>query len=433
MRRPPLIAVIALIWLVMPFASAQIPDDDPVDAQLKWYDRALERADLTKGAFSVLRFPAGYEFKPRYRHDPKQKKRILDPDFYCTQCAKEKRIEDPGDRAAHRLVERDEPQILKWIFELTGGKGVFIEDDDFKLFVDLPGFNLKKDWSPQFVDDLKELGDIFPDVTEKTVVIDSHKVAHLYLIRAHRLLRDFWWMVDSSNAKLKALYGWMGPFMGMRGKQEFYIFGSEKQRKEFCDRYIGVASIDSQCWHLFRDRAMLGAMHEQKKGDPQNRNTFNHLLMHNLLDGYRAYTFKIPSWIQMGAAHWVERRENLHFNNWCFSEGGDVKLPNWWRWYPQIRELVSKGEAQPLVEVCSATEFSELPIEYHMIAWSWFCFLLRLGPEKLPIFLNEVKSKAEGESLYDVQTRAFKKAYGVTMLQFDKAWREWVMRTYPAQ
>jgi hypothetical protein len=50
----------------------------------------------------------------------------------------------------------------------------------------------------------------------------------------------------------------------------------------------------------------------------------------------------------------------------------------------------------------------------------------------MQVFINELKAKVPAESLYQAQIRAFQKAYGITMLQFEEGWKAWVLEIYPS-
>ena len=140
---------------------AQIPTDDPVEAQLKWYERQFERPDLIPGAFEVVRFPTGYKYEPKYEHDRKSKKRILNPDFYCTQCVREKRI-DGQNRRSYRLMEQEEEEVMDFLHTVSKRRPIFLEDRQFRMFIGLDGINAKKHRNPFLKEELVELADIFP-------------------------------------------------------------------------------------------------------------------------------------------------------------------------------------------------------------------------------------------------------------------------------
>ena len=404
-------------------------------AQSEWYERSFERPDLVPGAWEVARFPTGYHFKARYRHDPKDKKRILNPDFYCTRCVREGRIAASGSREDVRLCQRSEAEALAWIERsLRIKKYSYIEDESFKLFMELPGFNTKKFRNPFRVAEMEELHDIFPKVSKKTVVLNDHQRAHLYLIRAHRLLRDWWWLVGSNPSSFGTSYPPLkGNLLGMKNKQEVFVFRRRRSYATFLEWAIGAKTVaEGCCWHHLSDRAMLMAMHGQGAVEPAVQNFFLHRMMHNYVDAYRVYSFKLPAWLQMGLGHWVERRESAAYNSFCFSEGTLPRVLNTSKWLPKIQKLVAKGKVKPFVEIANFTEYGDFPPSYHMVNYSLVCFLISLGPKKFRVFINEMKSKKVNESLHAAQVRAFRSAYKMTLLRFDQRWRAWVAAVYPS-
>jgi hypothetical protein len=436
-----------LASLVLQLAVAQPSDPRELakasaEAQKAWYDRAHDRPDLVPGAWEVVRFPTGWKPEPRYKHDPSNRKKILNPDFYCNRCVKEGRIPPATDRAQHRLLQRDEPQVLAWLKrELRVDRYTLIEDDEFKLWMDLDGFNVRdvanagtahQCLNAFLKEELIELSDLFPEVDEKTTVLDDHRRAHLYLNRAHRLQRDFWWLAGTNEAEVRKNYPYLGPYMGMKGKQELFVFDSQRDFERMMDWYVGAkVASGGICWHHLTDRAMLMAMQAAGQHDAETENHFFHWLMHNLLDAYRMYGFKLPAWFQMGLASFVERRECTNYNSFCFSEGTYPRLLYEEKWLPRIKQMVRKDQVMPFVEAAPVIEYGNLAPEYNMIAYSLVCYQFSLGPEKMKRFINALKEKPTQESIYAAQVRAFETAYGITMLQFDEGWRRWVLAVYP--
>ena len=406
-----------------------------LEREARYCDYRRERKDLTRGAFEVLRFPTGWTFQPRYKHDPKRKSRILNPDYYCTLCVAEGRIPDPGNRSSVRLAQRKEEDVLRWIREeLKIRKPAYLEDDSFKIFLDLPAMSTKRYPNRFLREELEQLHDVFPKISKKTTGLNPHQRLHLYRIRAHRLLRDFWWLAGTTEEELRARYPHMaGPYMGMKNKQEIFVFRKRKHFNRFLQWSIGVRTeAEGFCWHHHIDRAMMMVMFDSGERDPSTQNFFLHRLMHNLVDAYRTYQYKLPAWIQMGIAHWVERRETPRANAFCFSEGTTPEKMLETRWLPKVRKMVLKGDVPPLAQFAGVTEYGELPLSYHMVTYSLFSYLMSLGPEKFPVFLNILKEKRKGESLQSLQLRAFKKAYGLDLIRFDQGWREWVKLIYPS-
>ena len=67
-----------------------------------------------------------------------------------------------------------------------------------------------------------------------------------------------------------------------------------------------------------------------------------------------------------------------------------------------------------------------------MIVWSQVSFLISLGNDKAAKFVQILKSKKKGENLYNLQVRAFRKAFGLSIPVFEEQWKEWVKKTYPS-
>lgn len=429
------VGVLPLLLLVASLSaqSARQIAKASAKAQAEWYDRAFERPDLHPGAWEVVRPDTGYEVPPPYEREGK---RLLDADFYCTRCILEGRLPavDPASRQDVRLCQNSEERVLRFIREeLEVRRFTYIEDARFKFFCDLPGMKTRRDRNPFLVQELEELARIFPRISKRTTTLNDHQRAHLYLIRAHRLLRDIQWFLHADGEKFAKRFPKLDPnTMGMYDKQEVFVWTRKKHHLRFVEWGIGATvAVEGICWHHLRDRAMFLSMHSDRQRDPCVANWFAHRLAHNFLDAYRIYTFKLPAWLQIGLGHWVERRENTLYNTFCFSEGMLPKVIKRPRWMPDVKKAVRKGDVPPFVEWCDRTEYSAFQPQDHRVMWSMFCYLLSLGPEKLGPFVDEMKSKKNEEPVAQAQVRAFKKVYGLSLLQFDAGWRKWVLAVYP--
>jgi hypothetical protein len=406
--------------------------DSSRQLQEAWYDRQAERADLVPGAFEVLRFPTGYSFQPRLKRDPNDRRRLLNPDFHCTRCAREGRILPGRGRLPDRLMDRTAGPLWEWIQKKTDSEAIYIEDDFFRLVSHLGEVNLRLFPNPFLKEELAELGDLFLEVTPRTSVLSPHQRAHLYLIRMHRLRRDFEWLCGMKGEDVRTRYAHLGPIMGMKGHHEVYLFRRDRDYHAFGLHTIGRPSTFGQVWHLFEDGAMVLQTFEGNLTDPELRNRVFHLLAHNLLDGFLRYSFKLPAWFQQGLGAWVERREGIRSNTYCYSEGVIPEVLADFRWLPRIRKRVATGDHPPFVEVMDFNEYGQMPVADSLLGYSWFCYLLRLGPEKMPRFIQILKSKTETDSLREIQNRAFREAYGITPLAFEEGWKAWVLAVYPS-
>jgi len=417
-------------------------------------------AQVQRGSYEK---PDVYEFAPpleperRYRREAAKPRQIVNADFFCTRCAREGRIpfETREEAAflleeevtfpqefrgrtsrrhgAFRFVEHDGGLVLERLREeLDARNPIYIEDRFFRLYTDIRGFSTRKFPYPRRELELRQLSDIFPEVSEKTVKLDSHRRAHLYLIRAHRVLRDFAHTVDHDPEKREFWY--LGPYLGMSQKFEIFIFPTQRHAGKFMNTFLGhPAYLDGECWHTLQDDSMIAIMHEQNLHDVWLNNTFTHRLAYNMLQGFRGYQYDLPAWFLLGYGHLMERRERTDFNTFFFGEG---RMPtDWWgrgKWKPAIRKWVAKNEVRPLVELAPITHPNDITAEERGVIWSIVSYMMQeLGQEEFGRLVRVVSEKREGETLHELQVRAFREVYDLDMLRLFEDWKEWVLRTYP--
>ncbi|MEZ6196531.1 MAG: hypothetical protein R3F20_12525 [Planctomycetota bacterium] len=403
--------------------------------------------------------PDVYEFAP-LRKPPEYKRKgklILEPDFFCSFCSKKGKIEAKtrddmrqtfevvkkyptefeGRKeqtfGAFRMMETDGQDMLAWLEkELPSRDAVFMEDANFRMYCDIPGFNTKKVVMPRRDYELGLLHSVFPRVTDKTVTLSPEHVAHLYRFRAQRLLDDFQALVayDPKSAD----YAYSGPWMGMKNKFEVYIFRKKKDFVKFSTYTLGENSeaSDGFCWHNLRDRSMVAALHCEGLNDDELNNAFTHRLSYCLLSALRAYQYDVPTWVHMGFSHLMERREYTGYTTHIFGEGKIPKTRLISKWKPSIRKDIAKKEVPPLVEWFAAEGDNGLSWEMHLNAWSLMSYLMQKDQKAMGVFLNLLKKKGDRETTLESARRALKTAFDLTPIQLDEAWRAWVLETYPA-
>ncbi|MFT7620268.1 MAG: hypothetical protein ACI97A_003925 [Planctomycetota bacterium] len=418
---------------------------------------AVAHAQLKGEAPDVYEFAPALVYKPKYKHDEKRKKIILNPDFFCSQCAKEGRIKhkhrdelkqvlemtkkfpipmDNGEKERRhgrfRLMDRPAGPIIDFLMKQKKTKSpVFIEDRTFRIFCDLPGFSTKKYISPRREIELEQLHDIFPKVSKKTVTLNPHQRAHLYLIRAHRILRDFKGLAKADAHKKDMAF--KGPYIGMYEKFEIYIFQRQENMLDFIKSTLGSADEDGRCWHNLKDASMSAILHSQKRNDFELNNTFTHRMAYNIITGYRKYQYDLPTWVALGYAHLMERRERTDFNTYLLGEQRLPKFPTAKKWKVKIRKLiVSKKVPRSFAEIAAFEKLSDVvPIEHFMV-WSQMSFLMNRDQEKMGKFINILKDKKTGESTRNLVIRALRIAYGLSIPVMEEQWKEWVLSTYPS-
>ncbi len=435
------------IWIVAVFVALLVPSL-PVRGQSGSVRGKMEKPDV---------YDFGYPktWTKKYRHSEATPRLILNPDFFCSQCAKEGRISyktreemvdilevdktypNPleGKTKEHfgefRMLERPGHLVLRrFMNDMKLKDPVFIEDPFFRIFVDLGSFHSKMPPYARREFELSQLADIFPRVTSKTISITPHQRAHLYHFRAHRLLAEFQHLVGYDPKAPYMVYA--PPFMGMRQKWEVYIFRKQKDASAFVEGFLGQKVNDGLCWHLLTERAMLTILHGERRRDVDVNNTFTHRLCYNFITGYRGYAYDLPAWLALGYAHLMERRERTDFNTIIFGEGRIPKfrLPS--KWKVGVKKAVLAKKAPPFQEFAAYESVGRIPPKMHPQIWSLVSYLVQLDQKKMGRLINILKEKKKGESTRNLLRRALAASYGLTLAQVDEGWREWVKTTYPS-
>jgi hypothetical protein len=209
--------------------------------------------------------------------------------------------------------------------------------------------------------------------------------------------------------------------------------------------YLGRDSKFGQRWHFKDVGCLIFTIATECDEGRLKHDTALHCsvafnLSQNLLDGFRYYSYDLPVWIREGIGHWYERRVDPKWNSFDQTEGSPADMRKTWRWEPLVRGLVTGGgKFAPFAEAYTWRDFGTITFNDHMAIWSRFDFLMAQGQEKWRTFLFEIKGRVDAQWLADqsdlvgATREALQKAYGISVLQFDEKWGEWVKATYPAQ
>lgn len=425
-------------------------------------------AQRLKEAPDVYQFGPPFEYTPRYQHDEKRSKIILNPDFWCSQCAKEGRIKFEhrddmkdlleadktfpypmdGKKGAHygtfRLIEHEPDVVLKFLWGLNKGRSknrVFIEDEYFRVYTDLEGFHTKQPVYPRREIELQQLSDIFPEVTDKTIVLNAHHRAHLYLIRAHRVLRDWKNLIEYDEKDSHLTY--IGPYMGTRQKWEIFIFPKWRDLNAFLGEFTGQSAgglgrggtartTEGLVWHPLKDDSIVVATHaEDAKKDVQLNNRFTHFLSYACSIAFRGYQYDIPVWASLGYAHLMERRERTDFDTFIFGEGQLPKLTDREKWKVFVRKNIDKDTFRPFQQIADLERPSQITVDEHWMSWSLVSFMMQTDQKKTGEFFKVLKDRRKGESTRNLTIRAFRKVWKTSITRFADDWKEWVKATYP--
>ncbi len=334
---------------------------------------------------------------------------------------------------------------------------LWAETEHFRLGLNLPPWPVPMDPETRgkIRRELEELQQVLPGVNPKTRTLDPWLRLHLNAARLERLYRetselfgvtDEDFPQDPANVVNApgARYMGYGPYLGMKDKFLVLVFEKQGPYQQYMKAYVGRDTQHPQRWHFKETSSILISFATEDDQFPRKHDTALHCSLafnvgQNLLDGFRYYSYDLPVWIREGFGHWHERRISPDWPNYDQNEGSVAEMKTLSRWEPYCRQLIANHKVSPFPEVASWRDFGNIKFDDHVAVWSRIDFLIAQGQEKWQQFLFGVKGRVDAnwmpdhKDLVGATREALQAAYGLSMLDFDAKWAEWVKANYPLQ
>ncbi|MBX3462177.1 MAG: hypothetical protein KF830_03325 [Planctomycetes bacterium] len=336
---------------------------------------------------------------------------------------------------------------------------LWLETPHFRIGTNLPAWPVPTDPETRnkVRGELTELATKLPGVNPKTRSLDPWLRAHLTAFRMEKLyaetcalfgVEDKDFPKDAAEVVVQegARYMGYGPYLGMRDKYLVLVFEKQGPFLQYMKQFLGRDSKHPQRHHFVESGSLLFTMPTESNEFPRKHDTATHCALafnvsQNLLDGFRHYGYDLPVWLREGWSHWNGRRVDPKWNNFDQNEGSLADMKTTWRWEVYCRGLVgSSGKFAPFPEALKWRDFGNIGFDDHVAVWSRVDWLLSQGPEKWRKFLFAVKGRVDPKTwapdhadLVGATRQALQDAYGISVLQFDEKWIEWVKATYPSQ
>jgi hypothetical protein len=285
-------------------------------------------------------------------------------------------------------------------------------------------------------------------IDPRTRVLDPWIRAHLYAKRVEEHYAKIQDMLGVTDADFKdnrevwnqvSKYMGAGPYLGQRGKFEVFLLPSEGAHKTYLRDRLGLTTELSQRWNVIPRDTQTVIIHTEQGKLRVDESLHGHLvfnLTHNLLNGYKHYSYDMPVWMTEGAAHWYERQLNPKFNTFDGAEGAAPDMSSKSKWAPEAKKIVNGSDAPSFPSMIGKRTFADLDLDDHFVLWSVFDYLITVHPDFLKVYFDTLAGlkNAEGyddyAALSDKQRAVFKDSLGMTYGKFEAAWEAWVLETY---
>jgi hypothetical protein len=334
---------------------------------------------------------------------------------------------------------------------------LWIETPHFRIGTNLPEWPVPEDpvTKKKIRTELEELQKKLPKVNPKTRTLDPWLRAHLTAQRMEKLYAETQKLFGVTDADFPAdpakvqripgaRYMGYGPYLGMKDK--FLVLAIEKAAsfELYMKNFLGRPNRNAQRWHFKESGSILITLPLESNEFPLKHDTALHCglafnVSINLLDGFRHYGYELPVWIREGFGHWNCRRVDTKWPSFDQNEGAmaDIKLVD--KWDVLCRSLIQNNKVANFATVSSWRDFGDIKFNDHVACWSRVDWMMSQGPEKWQKFLFAIKGRVDDKwapdqtDLVGALRDAMKEAYGVSALNVDAKWSEWVKATYPAQ
>ena len=321
----------------------------------------------------------------------------------------------------------------------------WIESAHFVIGLGLAPYKPKQAEKAKIRAELTEIKKTLEEVNPKAKVIDPWLRAHLYALRMERAW-DRWLEImqvrpedfpeDGSRWMIGTEYWGEGPYVGQAAKYEILVLPTAQHQVAFLRNQFGLNHPITQRWNIL-DRGALTVTTNLIENDLRNDGALHgHLVFNtaiNMLDGYKNYSYDTPRWISEGLGHFSEREINPRFNSFDASEGFGGINRNESNWVGPVRKLVQSDKAPRLAEMVGLRTYAEFKLKHHYTCWSMTAFMISEMPDAYACLNGELHGikaadgQPDGSNMREKHRRLFRECFAMNYIEFDTAWRKWVL------
>lgn len=333
---------------------------------------------------------------------------------------------------------------------------LWVETAHFKIGSMLPEWSVPEEveTKAKLRKELEFLKKKLPKINPTTRVLDPWLRLHLVAYRMEEIyksIQDLFAVTDANfpldETKVitgQGEYMGHGPYLGMRKKYEILIFEKTSTFQDYLKNFVGRVTTFEQRWHFKETGSLwfgvpIDRGEGQLKHDTGLHQCLGHNLAHNLLDGFRHYSYDLPTWLTEGFAHWFERTIAPKWMSYCQNEASLAEMKNEYKFKSVARRLVETGKGTVFSEAFGWRDYSQVSWNDHVLLFARIDFLMSMGKDKFAVFLRKVKGRVDKnwlpnqENLVGACRDALQEVYSLSPLTFDDKFKAWVIKTYPVQ
>lgn len=321
----------------------------------------------------------------------------------------------------------------------------WIESTHFELGFADAGARADFEDKKAFEAELERLAAVLQDVPTRTRTLDPWLRMHLYAQRCEDIYARFLELMQVEQSDfpdgtkvwmLDTPYWGEGPHVGQKGKFEVLVLPNKSLFSDYVREHFGLTTLSSQRWNMVERDTLSSTIRTDEGRLRSDLALHGHIafnLAHNLLDGYKHYSYDTPPWMREGFAHVFEREISPRFNSFDSSEGSSAEKGGRSDWVPEVRALIKKGEAPSLAEMVNLKTFAEFDLRHHYVSWSMVDYMIREHPAGFAGFnaklhgRKDAKGFPDSSNLRDVHRDALRECLGMTYAAFDQAWAAWAL------
>jgi hypothetical protein len=284
-----------------------------------------------------------------------------------------------------------------------------------------------------------------PKIPRRVKRIDPWLRLHLYAQRAETCYAQFMEQIGKTDADFpkKGIFPREGEYLGMPNKFLLLMFQKKSDMVRYMTRFCGRSDDTSMRYYHDKTHQMIACVAAEGLEGFDETALHAHMVyvcMHNLVNGYNGYFYDTPLWLGEGLAHWYSRRVPSDGVNVNIRDDEAVDEETQGNWPLKVRRRAQHTALVfPFEEMATWSKWEEMGYHQHAQAWSRIDYLMSLDPKKVGEIINRVKllptpkgSNAEAsKAAREMAAALVVELFELEPAEFDRKWRDWVLKTYP--